>query len=146
MPIGLFTPLDTNGTPQMKKDANGNDVPVMAAKKFFVYGKKEESGALGPCDFNATDPNKKNIKCGLFLWENGNAYNLVDAFRADEKDKRVRITDLKFYITGGPNDANKVTLRMTLELAPRVGVGDKLIGATKMEIQTTFSERPYKIK
>lgn len=34
---------------------------------------------------------------------------------------------------------------MTLQLMARDGVPASLIGNTKMEIQTTFSERPYKI-
>lgn len=128
----------------MKKDKNNNDIPVLAAKKFFVYGKVNNVNALVPCDFQA-DP---QAKCGLYLWdmETSSYYNLVDSFRADEKQKRVRITDLRFYISGGDNEVNKVTLKMTLELAPGVGVPDSLIRSSKMEVQTTFSERPYKIQ
>lgn len=86
-----------------------------------------------------------NTHCGLYIWENGNAYNLVDSFRSEESRKRVKISDLKFYVSGGDHDMKKVTLKMTLQLMARDGVPASLIGNTKMEIQTTFSERPYKI-
>lgn len=86
----------------------------------------------------------KTVHCGLYVGKNGNYYNLVDAFRTEES-KRVKITDLKFYITGDDYNARKVTLKMTLQLMPREWVPPSLVESSKLEIQTTFSERPYKI-
>ena len=86
------------------------------------------------------------MHCGLYLRENDEYYNLVDAFRSDEKSKRVKITDLRFFVTGDDHNTHKVTLKMTLELMRRDGVPPSLVRATKMEVQTTFSERPYKIQ
>jgi hypothetical protein len=44
------------------------------------------------------------IHCGLYLVkynDNGlNAYNLVDSFNPDEKKKRVKISNLRFYLSG----------------------------------------------
>lgn len=111
-----------------------------SSRSYSYYYGFIEGDAIKPC----TEPLKRN--CGLITDKDWINYNLVDAFREEEWKKRVRITDLKFYITGGDNDANKVTLKMTLELAPRIWVPDRLIRATKMEVQTTFSERNYKIQ
>ncbi len=72
-------------------------------------------------------------------------YNLVDSFRVRDEEKRVKITDLGLYVTGDVHQTPKVTLKMTLELMPRAGVPPSLVRATKLEIQTTFSERFYKI-
>jgi len=69
----------------------------------------------------------------------------VDSFRADDDHKRIKISDLSFYITGDDTNAPKVTLKMTLELMPRAGVPASLSRATKLEIQSTFSERFYKM-
>lgn len=119
---------------------DGNKILVIgddknAPKKIFYYG--TASGPSCPVDAK---------HCGLYLWENGKTpYNLVDSFRADDDKKRVTIQDLKFYVTGGDNSANKVTLKMTLALIPQAWVSANLVNSTKLEIQTTFSERPYKI-
>lgn len=115
--------------------SDGNTV-LAIGEKIFYYGKKDGSECTN-----------KNEHCGLYVWEeNKDAYNLVDAFRADDADKRVTIQDLKFYVTGGDTAANKVTLKMTLSLLPKSWVSANLIESTKLEIQTTFSERPYKIE
>ncbi len=80
------------------------------------------------CDSNAKNDPKTH--CGLYTVDWGSSgmnrdvvYNLVDSFRKEEDQKRVKISDLKFYITGDKEDngtARKVTLKMTLELIPRV--------------------------
>ena len=94
-----------------------------------------------------SDDDKNNTEkyCGLVYYDGTTQYDLVDSFRSEQESKRVKITDLKFYVTGGDQDANKVTLKMTLELTARAGVPPSLIRSTKMEVQTTFSERPYTI-
>ena len=112
--------------------------------KWYAYGKKTDSGGLEPC--TEADKNDIDVHCGLYLRENDEYYNLVDAFRSDEKSKRVKITDLRFFVTGDDYNTHKATLKMTLELMRRDGVPPSLVRATKMEVQTTFSERPYKIQ
>lgn len=117
------------------------------AKKYFLYGSDNWT--------RSCDPGIKNdltTHCGLYFFDKTDAdpakhisYNLVDSFRSEENRKRVKISDLKFYVSGGDHDMKKVTLKMTLQLMARDGVPASLIGNTKMEIQTTFSERPYKI-
>lgn len=123
-----------NGVQEIEKDSNNNS--IRDAKKYFIYWQKVGDTITEWC----SDTTKH---CGLYLWENGQPYNLVDAFREDKK--RVTIQDLKFYVTGGDNSANKVTLKMTLALSPQAWVSANLANSTKLEIQTTFSERPYKI-
>ena len=112
--------------------------------KWYAYGKKTDAGGLEPC--SDADKNDIDTHCGLYLRENNEYYNLVDAFRSDEKSKRVKITDLRFFVTGDDYNTRKATLKMTLELMRRDGVPPSLVRATKMEVQTTFSERPYKIQ
>ncbi len=59
-----------------------------------------------PCIDSALENTKTNpkIHCGLYLvdyLDNGlNGYNLVDSFNPDESRKRVKITDLRFYVSG----------------------------------------------
>lgn len=91
------------------------------------------------------DCKAETAKCSLFLQENTNLYNLADSFRQNEDAKRVKITDLNFYVSGGDDDAKKITLKMTVQLVPRVGISAELANSSKLDIQTTFSERPYKI-
>lgn len=71
--------------------------------------------------------------------KDGENINLVDAFTPKDK-KRVKITDLKFYISGGEGMTKKVTLKMTLELTRKSGVPASLVRASKLQIQSTFSE------
>lgn len=123
------------------KNQGSEVLPIDGEKSmFYVYGKKTENGII-PCG----DADKDDIQtlCALYLGENGEFYNLVDSFRADESAKRVKVTDAKFFISGDERTAQKVTLKMTLELMPRAGVPPSLVRATKLEIQSTFSERNY---
>ena len=74
------------------------------------------------------------------------AFNLVDSFVPDEGKKRVKIEDLKFYISGdGITTEKKVTLVFTLALMPRIGIPPSLVNETRLHIQTTISERFFKI-
>lgn len=84
------------------------------------------------------------IHCGLYLTSSlGDYYNLVDSFISEEEKKRVKIEDLKFYISGGEFTTRKVTLVMRLGLMPRVGVPASMVTTTKLQIQTTISERGW---
>lgn len=74
-----------------------------------------------------------------------NAFNLVDSFIPEETKKRVKIEDLKFYVSGdGKNTEKKVTLVFVLALMPRIGIPEGLIGETRLRIQTTISEQFFK--
>lgn len=128
----------------IKRDNKTGQITSRTTESFYIYGTKnnKDDGQLNPCDDNAKKD--KTVHCGLYVGKNGNYYNLVDAFRTEES-KRVKITDLKFYITGDDYNARKVTLKMTLQLMPREWVPPSLVESSKLEIQTTFSERPYKI-
>ena len=132
-----------NGSEVLAIGHTGDTTP--SAELYYIYGKREPTG-LAPC----TDADKDNIMvhCGLYLAtseDRSRGYNLVDSFRADDDQKRIKISDLSFYITGDDTNAPKVTLKMTLELMPRAGVPASLSRATKLEIQSTFSERFYKM-
>lgn len=49
------------------------------------------------------------------------AFNLVDSFIPEESKKRVKIEDMKFYISGDGNTTEKkVTIVFTLALMPRI--------------------------
>lgn len=112
----------------------------------YIYGKKSSTG-MESCDgIRKTDP---KIHCGLYFVEyndNGtNGYNIVDSFTVDESKKRVKIEDLKFYISGDSiNTSQKVMIKFDLSLIPRIGVSQNLANGTKLHIQTTISERWWK--
>ncbi len=116
----------------------------------YVYGQKTTTG-MNPCidstsELRKTDP---KIHCGLYkVWRDDNGtsgWNLVDSFVPEEEKKRVKIEDLKFYVSGdGISSEKKVTLVFTVALMPRIWVPPALISDTRMHIQTTFWERFYK--
>lgn len=115
----------------------------------YVYGKKEILGwttVINHCE--AVDKIDPKTHCGLYLVNGSdytNAFNLVDSFIPEESQKRVKIENLKFYISGdGKNTEKKVTLIFTLALMPRIGIPSNLIGDTRLHIQTTISERFFK--
>ena len=115
-----------------------------------MYGKRTPIG-MDPCVDNAIENTKTNpkIHCGLYLvdyTDNGaNGYNLVDSFNPDESRKRVKISDLRFYVSGdGISTAHKVMLQMDLSLIPRNGISANLATTTKLHIQTTISERGWR--
>ena len=93
-----------------------------------------------------TDP---KIHCGLYLVnydDNGSlGYNLVDSFIPDETRKRVKVTNLRFYVSGdGVGTAHKVLLSMDLALIPLGGISVNLASSTVFHIQTTISERGWR--
>jgi type II secretory pathway pseudopilin PulG len=112
----------------------------------YVYGSKKKGipGGIDPCiGDKKTDP---RIHCGLYLVDynsdGSQAYNLVDSFIPDEDRKRVKISNLRFYISGdGIGTAHKVMLNMDLSLIPRNGISANLASTTGLHIQTTISER-----
>ncbi len=118
-------------------------------KWIYVYGKKTDIWMV-PCIDSVAEQAKTDnkIHCGLYFvspWDNWvNWYNLVDSFIPEETRKRVKIQDLKFYISGWEFTTKKVTLVMTLILMPRVGVPASMVENTKLQIQTTISERGWK--
>ena len=114
----------------------------------YIYGKKSEQWLSGCSASDKADP---KIFCWLYLIKDSdgddrfkNAYNLVDSFVPEEPKKRVKITELKFYISWGESTTKKVTLVMTLALMPRIGVPASMIENTKLHIQTTISEQGWK--
>ena len=116
----------------------------------YVYGKKTPTG-ITPCIDTLSEKIKTDprIHCGLYLVnydDNGiYSYNLVDSFTADEAKKRVKITNLRFYISGdGVHTSHKVMLSMDLALIPRNGISAALASTTTLHIQTTISERGWR--
>lgn len=118
-------------------------------KRIYVYGKKVTSGPSVTLD-HCTQVDKLDTSlnhCGLYMVEGynwANAYNLVDSFIPEESKKRVKIEDLKFYISWDDNTAKKVVVNFTLGLMPRIGVPPSMAQTTKLHIQTTISERIFK--
>ncbi len=109
----------------------------------YVYGIKKTGGMDTCTGTRKTDP---KIHCGLYFVEYGdngaNGYNLVDSFIPDESRKRVKIEDIKFYISGDSiNTSRKVLIRLDLSLIPRNGLTQSLLSTSKLHIQTTISER-----
>ncbi len=126
--------------------SNGSEIlGIGDGTTFYLYGKKS-LGGIDPCDLvSQKDP---STHCGLYkvrgtdyLW----ALNLVDSFIPEESKKRVKIEDLKFYISwDGNSTEKKLTLVFTLALMPRIGVPDSNITESKLRIQTTISERFFR--
>lgn len=116
-------------------------------EKIFVLWKRLDDKNLAPCD--SDDKNNPEKNCWLYLVKQNsdwslNYFNLVDSFRENENEKRVKINDLKFEISGWENDVKKVALKMTVSLTKKSWIPNSLINGSKMEIQTTISERFYK--
>ncbi len=112
----------------------------------YVYGAKKTNGIDRCTWIRKTDP---KIHCGLYFIEYGdngsNGYNLVDSFNPDEERKRVKIEDLKFYISGDSRSTSrKVLVDFTLILMAKNGISANLANSTKLHIQTTISERWWK--
>ena len=118
---------------------------IWDGSKFYLYGIKDSSG-INPC----IDPAKSNpkIHCGLYIVNGTNyawAYNLVDSFVPEEGKKRVKIRDLKFYVSwDGNSTERKVTLVFVLALMPRIGVPNMNVSDSTLRVQTTISERFFK--
>ena len=73
------------------------------------------------------------------------AFNIVDSFIPEEQKKRVKIDDLKFYISwDGNTTEKKVTIVMSLVLMPRIGVPLVWLSEGRLRVQTTISERFFK--
>lgn len=109
----------------------------------YVYGIKR-TGWMDTC--SGTRKADPKIHCGLYFVEysdNGaNGYNLVDSFISDEYKKRVKIEDIKFYVSwDSVNTSRKVTVRFDLSLMPRNGLSQNMLNSSKVRIQTTISER-----
>lgn len=115
----------------------GNDTTTGKHKWQYIYG-KDNGTWIDPC----TESDKKNINvhCGLYIFDGTKSHNLVDAFTPLDENKRVKITDLAFYVSGSETTNKKVTLKMTLELTRKSGVPASLVRASKLEIQSTFSD------
>lgn len=116
-------------------------------EKIFVLWKRFDDKNLAPCDSDNKNNPEKN--CWLYLVKQNsdwslNYFNLVDSFRENENEKRVKINDLKFEISGWENDVKKVALKMKVSLTKKSWIPNSLITGSKMEIQTTISERFYK--
>lgn len=139
--------FDVNYDPWKKYDYTGSGSEFLNLTHWrYVYGIKK-TGGMDTC--SGTRKSDPKIHCGLYFLEysdNGeNGYNLVDSFNPLESRKRVKIENLKFYISGdGVNTSRKVWLDFTLSLMARNGIPQNLVSTTKLHIQTTISERGWK--
>jgi len=150
---GSADPFDTTSThlPWKKYDYTGSGSEYLNLNNGrYVYGKKNANG-MSPCIDTSTDQIKTDpkIHCGLYFIDysgNGaNGYNIVDSFTPLEDKKRVKITNLRFYVSwDGVGTAQKVLLNMDLALIPRNGITANLASTTHLHIQTTISERGWK--
>jgi hypothetical protein len=117
----------------------------------YIYGKKTPMG-ISPCSDNyggsvERTRSDSRVHCGLYRVV-GNDYvgsmNLVDSFIPDELKKRVKITNMRFYVSGdGIKTEKKVTLVLSLRLMTRTGIPSSLVSETEQHIQTTISERYF---
>ncbi len=110
--------------------------------KMYLYGKKTGSTVTHCTPSDQVDP---KTHCGLYVIKNNDfstAWNILDSFVPEEEKKRVKLDHFRFYISGdGISTEKKVTIVFTLGLMPRVGIPPSLVSETKMQIQTTMSER-----
>ncbi len=118
---------------------------IWDGSRMYIYGKKTDQG-IDPCD--TISKNNTKIHCGLYMvefWNYTHAFNLVDSFIPEEEKKRVKIENLKFYISGdGETTERKVTLVFTLVLMPRIWISEWLVAESRLNIQTTASERFFR--
>lgn len=127
---------------------SGSEFLAIQWKGIYVYWKKTELG-MDRCMDMPTENIKsdKKIHCWLYFvspWDNWkNSLNLVDSFIPEESRKRVKVQDLKFYVSWWDFTTKKVTLVMTLTLMPRIGVPISLVENSRLQIQTTISERGW---
>lgn len=121
----------------------------------YFYGKK-----IGATLSLCTEGEKKDTttECWLYVMPSSifaltdtlnpdfsQAFNLVDSFIPEESKKRVKIEDMKFYISGDGNTTEKkVTIVFTLALMPRIWVPLIGLSESKLRVQTTISERFFK--
>ena len=140
------TEVDPSYIPWKKYDYTGVGSEYLVLKNgIYVYGIKTPLG-IESC----IDPDKSNSKihCGLYFVEGNkfvDAYNLVDSFHPDDNQKRVKIEDLKFYVSGdGVSSARKVVIVFDIGLMAKNGLSARFAGSTKLHIQTTLSERSWK--
>lgn len=99
-------------------------------------------------------PCYSDAQCSLFRADTiipdpyKNALNMVDIFTPDDANKRVKITNLRFFISWDSSqwsmDEPKVTIIATLALTEKSWVTKSLRDGLALTIQTTISERAYK--
>ncbi len=148
---GSATSFDINYDPWRSYDYSGSGSEYLNLNNGrYVYGKKNTTGIM-PCIDTPTQQTKTDsrIHCGLYLVDyadNGlSSYNLVDSFTPLESRKRVKVSNLKFYISGdGISTAHKVLLSMDLTLIPMSGLSTTFVSNTSLHIQTTLSERGWR--
>lgn len=136
-------------TDQARYDLSGTEylnIGSWALWSTYVYGVLKSPATIEPCQDTPVSKNKTDprIHCGLYLLRGTEYYNLVDSFIGEESKKRIKIDDLRFYVSGNGMATKKVTLVMTLALMPRIGVPFAQIESTKLHIQTTISDRGWK--
>lgn len=124
---------------------NGNEVIQLGSdsvKKIYVYGRKNSSQWLDPC-LPEYQQNPREY-CALYIQEWTEYFNITDSFIPEEDKKRVKVEKFRAYISGTNATSKKITLHFVLSLMPRIGVPSSLVGSTKLDIQTTLSERIWK--
>ncbi len=128
---------------------SGNEILIMSGgtNVRYIYGKKT-AGTLEPCNEDERKDTSETFRCSLYLVENNdyqNSIDLIDMYRIDPKEKRVRLENMRFYISGQDQIMEgKVTLVMTLALTRKSGISGMFLEETKIRLQTTISERAYK--
>lgn len=81
-----------------------------------------------------TQPNKPRNHCYLILEQGGTRLPITNDL--------VTVEDLQYRLTGGvDNIPQKLTVFMTLAIAPRIGARESLIKETKIHTQFTISVR-----
>lgn len=144
-------PFDATNTyiPWTKYDSqNGSEYLSINNGTIYIYGAKTETG-IKPCIDNYAWSVEKtktdiNIHCSLYLKKGSEYINLADFFIPEESKKRIKIQNLKFYISGQNKWGKKVTLKMQLSLMPRVWVSADMLQSGLLDIQTTISERSWR--
>lgn len=124
---------------------SGSEYLSIGSDLFYVYWSLDWPNMKRCIDTPTSNRKSDNsIHCWLYIHNGTDYYNLVDSFVPEESKKRVKVQDLKFYVSGWEFTTKKVTLVMTLSLMPRIGVPLSLTESSKIQIQTTISERGWK--
>ncbi len=133
----LWNTLDPTGI--------GNEIIVLgenATRKVYAYGRKNTSWWLDPClPEYQIDPREY---CWIYIQEWTEYFNITDSFIPEESKKRVKVEKFRAYTVGTAETSKKVTVHFVLSLMPRIGVPSSLVGTTKLDIETTLSERIWK--
>ena len=142
--MGWHIPWETN-----QYFGSGNEALYITGwqNRSYIFWKQTPSG-LEPCTEQEKKAKNTSIRCSLFLVRNSDyihAIDLIDPYRPNAWEKRVKIEDIRFYISWQPEIMEpKVTIVTTLMLTKKSGISWLFIDSTRTTLQTTISERAYK--